>query len=287
MRHLITGTDTFNGKIHSKRAATYPTKRNTLGGYSNKMVVHEHFVISIPESMPLEYAGPLMCAGVTTYTPLKKYGVKSGSKVGIIGLGGLGVLGIKLASALGAEVTAISRSNRKREKALGFGADNFLASSDSEAMRNSAKSLDIVLNTIPAAHDWTVYQRLLRKGGKQILIGVHAGYAGAMMANRVKDVSVKSAFIGGVENTQEVVNLCAKNEIYPQIELIPVQQLNSAFSALDSSNDSGKRYVLDLESLKEDILDNYNASPANLGPNETSLNYISVAKQMFRILFFY
>mmetsp|Transcript_2958 Transcript_2958/g.3380 ORF Transcript_2958/g.3380 Transcript_2958/m.3380 type:complete len:391 (-) Transcript_2958:175-1347(-) len=281
-------TATYNGKAIGKRSATYPEKRLTIGGYCTKMVVHEHFAIKIPEEMPLEYAGPIMCAGITMYEPLKHHGVKAGTRVGIVGLGGLGVMGIKLAHAMGCEVTAISRSYNKKDQAMKHGAVHYVASTDRESMKEAKKSLDLILNTIPTHHAYSTYQSLLAKGGKHVLLGLHAGFGGALFANKIKNASVKNSMIGGIKNTQEVVDLCAKESIYPHTEVVPVQRLNEIYTILDSSNDDGKRYVLDIAgTLTEETLKTYSADPPTLSPNTTQMHYPSVIKELFRILFFH
>jgi len=249
------------------------------------MVVHERFAILIPSSYPLKFAGPVMCAGITMYDPLMKQGAKQGTRVGIVGLGGLGVMGIKLAKALGCKVTAISRSKGKEQLALECGALNFVASADLAAMSAAEKSLDLILSTIPAAHDWSMYQPLLVQGGVQVLLGAHSGTGAATYAAKLQSApSVISSVIGGVTNTQEVIDICARAGIYPEIEVVPVQKLSEVYTALDASNDSGKRYVLDLgASLNEQAFATCNAPPPTLGPNTTRLTMGAVGYELLRM----
>lgn len=230
------------------RAATYPVGQHTVGGYCSKMVIHERFAILVPKSYPLEYAGPVMCSGVTMYGPLKFHKMTEGSHVGIVGLGGLGLMGIKLAKALGCKVTAISRGTAKKPLAISTGADCYVASSSAAEMAAAAGSLDLLLDTIPSGHDEAPYERLLTPAGKIVVLGVTPswGAAGLLEGLVGEKALYNKGFIGGIAATQDVINLCDKAKIYPSVELRPVQDLNEIFEKLDKSNDSGVRYVLDL-----------------------------------------
>jgi len=212
------------------------------------MVCDEQFCIDIPQDYPLEMAGPLMCAAITMYDPMKKYGVKQGTEVGIVGLGGLGQMGIKLAKAMGARVTIISRSASKAAQAKTMGADDFVASIDKEDMAKHAKKLDLIINTVPLYHNYVAYHPLLKKRGYQVILGLHKAFAAALAVDALTGgrSRVKNSLIGGIANTQEVVYLCAKNKIYPEIKVMPVEELNNIFSKLDSNNDEAIRYVLDI-----------------------------------------
>ena len=243
---------TYNGVDWSGRAASYPdSSRRTRGGYTSKMVVQERFGIKIQKTYPLEKAGPVFCAGITLYDPLMAHCAKAGTRVGIVGLGGLGVMGLKLAKALGCEVTAISRLPAKEAFAtVTCGADAFVASTNAQSMLDAAGSLDLVLNTIPAMHDCHVYERLLRPGGKQVILGLNANAGAAIYAAKVvgeHNCTTVFSGIGGLKRTQEVIDLCAKHDIFPEVKVVPVSELSDVYSALDASNDSGVRYVLDLE----------------------------------------
>mmetsp|Transcript_8862 Transcript_8862/g.13077 ORF Transcript_8862/g.13077 Transcript_8862/m.13077 type:complete len:407 (-) Transcript_8862:692-1912(-) len=284
---------TYNMKDWSGRAKSYPEGGHTLGGYTNKMVVHEKFSIVIPKSYPLECAGPVLCSGITMYEPMKTFGVTKDSHVGIVGLGGLGGMGIKLAKALGCKVSAITRSLAKEKMAKDLGADNVVASTDDKSMLANKKSMDLIINTIPSGHNWGAYQGLLKKGGKQVLLGIHSGFAAAFVAAQIRkyscsDCTVVSSAIGGIKTTEEVLALCAKNNIYPEVDVVPITKLNEVYTMLDAANDSGKRYVLDIEkTLTDEALTSYSAVPPTLGPNPSNLNPAGIFKDLAKILFFY
>mmetsp|Transcript_94344 Transcript_94344/g.197025 ORF Transcript_94344/g.197025 Transcript_94344/m.197025 type:complete len:407 (-) Transcript_94344:810-2030(-) len=284
---------TYNQEDRSGRAATYPQGGHTLGGYTSKFVVHEKFSIVIPKSYPLECAGPVLCSGVTMYEPMKVHGVTKDSHVGIVGLGGLGGMGIKLAKALGCKVSAITRSFAKEKMAKDLGADNVVASTDDESMLANEKSMDLIINTIPSGHNWGAYQGLLKKGGKQVLLGIHSGFAAAFVAAQIRkyscsDCTVVSSAIGGIKTTEEVLALCAKNNIYPEVEVVPITKLSEVYTMLDAANDSGKRYVLDIEkTLTDEALTSYSAVPPTLGPNPSNLNPAGIFKDLTKILFCY
>ncbi len=252
-------TPTYNGKDNgSGRAAPGPgSPEQTLGGYCNRMVVHERFAIIIPPEYPLECAGPVMCAGVTLYDPLRRYKAKAGTRVGIIGIGGLGQMGVKLAKALGCVVTAITRSESKGRFARSVGADNIIISSAPADMTAGAHSLDLILNTIPVEHDFSVYNSLLAKGGSQIMLGLNSGLVAGFIVDAVccGASKVKGSGIGSIEATQACIDLCAKNNIRPEIKVCPVWELSQIYESLDSSNESGERFVLDLSTLNEDAFE--------------------------------
>jgi uncharacterized zinc-type alcohol dehydrogenase-like protein len=217
----------------------------TLGGYTTKHVVHERFAIIIPRSYPLEAAGPVMCAGITMYDPLKKLGARPGTRVGIVGLGGLGVMGIKLAKALGCTVTAISRKPAKQHIATQCEADCFILSSDGSQMSAARGSLHIILNTIPVYHDYDSYTALLGDNGKQVILGLHKGIVAAFALGTLSGgcARVMHSAIGGIQNTQEVMDLCARHNIVPELQVVPCEKINEVYSKLDSANDSGQRCV--------------------------------------------
>jgi len=276
---------TYNGTDKgSGRAESFPKGSHTLGGYTDKMVVDENFGILIPAGYPLECAGPVMCAGITMYEPLKKHGVQPGSHVGIVGLGGLGQMGIKLGAALGCTVTVISRSDSKRDYALNkCGADHFIVSSESSQMASAAGQIDLILNTIPSYHDYCQYNSLLssKPGAKQVLLGLHKGIGAAMVVDKVLcgKSKVGMSAIGGIKNTQEVVDLCAKNDIKPDIKVVPVTELNHVYTLLDSGNKDNLRYVLDLEgTLTQDAHDEWptDIQPPTLSPVEGSITLCGV-----------
>ena len=249
---------TYNGKDFSGRAATGPgAPPHTLGGYTDKMVVHERFAVIIPKTYPLECAGPVMCAGVTLFDPLRRHGAGKGTRVAIVGVGGLGQMGIRIAKAMGCVVTAITRSAGKADFARECGADEVIVSTSAEQMAKArrARALDLVLNTIPVEHDYSPFTALLSGGGKQVMLGLNtgliAGFAvNAMCCGRSR---VTGSGIGGIEATQAVIDLCDKFDIKPFIKVVPVEKLGSVYEELEKSNESGARYVLDIAgSLNED-----------------------------------
>ncbi|CAL55397.1 Alcohol dehydrogenase superfamily, zinc-type [Ostreococcus tauri] len=279
-------TGTYGSDDKHGRAATWPPGGQTLGGYATFHVVDERFGVKIPATYPLEAAGPVMCAGVTMYDPMKRYGVKRGSKVGIVGLGGLGVMGAKIARALGAEVTVISRSATKETLALRCGATNFVCSEDKEDMRRARGTLDLILNTVPIAHDYFRFQKLLKHSGgedgqraKQVILGLHSGLATGMVALGLKGkkTPLAASGIGGIRATQEVMDLCAAHDIVPEYRVVPVSQLTEIYEELDSGNDSGIRYVLDIASMAQAVKEGNEESlctsgPPQLSPSRSSLN---------------
>lgn len=280
---------TYCGKDNgSGRAATYPAGQQTLGGYTTKMVVDENFAIRIPDGYPLEMAGPVMCAGITMYDPLKRLGMKPGDRVGIVGLGGLGQMGIKIAKVMGCSVTVISRSRSKAAFAAECGADAFVDSGAPEEMQAHINTLDLILNTVPVYHDYVAYHPLLKKAGKQVLLGLHAGVGGAFVVNAMTfgHSRVMMSAIGGVKNTQEVMNLCAEHKIYPHIKIVPAHELNEVYSKLEGSNDAGLRYVLDIENtLNEATAEKCVAPPPTFGEFKGGLTVPDIAKEGLWLFF--
>ena len=224
---------------------------NTMGGYSNSIVVSEHFVVRIPEKLDLAAAAPILCAGITTYSPLKHYGVKAGDKVGILGMGGLGHMGIKFAKAMGAEVTLFTRSASKAEEGRRQGADHVIVSTDAAQMKAAAGQFDFLLDTIPVQHDLNPYLETLRFDGVHILVGLiepvdpalHA--ANLVMKRRV----LAGSLIGGIAETQEVLDFCAEHGITCDIEMLDIQHINEAYSRM-IAGDVKYRFVIDMATLK-------------------------------------
>jgi D-arabinose 1-dehydrogenase-like Zn-dependent alcohol dehydrogenase len=216
------------------------------------MVVHERFGVQIPKSYPLEMAGPVMCSGVTLYEPLMKYAPQeSGVKrIGIVGLGGLGVMGIKLAAAMGHSVTAISRNGAKRDLATRAGATSFLAMDNPADIERETANLDLVIDTLPVEHGIAVYLALLSGGGasRLILLGLTSTWMAAVFGpSGLMREDVKGSLIGSMKATQAVIDLCAEQRILPEIEVVPVTELNAVYTKLGQSNATGLRYVLDIE----------------------------------------
>ncbi|NBF08173.1 NAD(P)-dependent alcohol dehydrogenase [Pseudomonas sp. Fl4BN1] len=224
---------------------------NTMGGYSSSIVVSEHFVVRIPEKLDLASAAPILCAGITTYSPLKYYGVKAGDKVGVLGMGGLGHMGIKFAKAMGAEVTLFTRSAGKVEEARRQGADHVIVSTNTEHMKAVAGNFDFLLDTIPVQHDLNPYLETLRFDGVHILVGliepvdppIHA--ANLVMKRRM----LAGSLIGGIAETQEVLDFCAEHGISCDIEMLDIKDINEAFSRV-ISGDVKYRFVIDMATLK-------------------------------------
>ncbi len=234
--------------------ATYGSKdrideTTTQGGYSKHIVVREEFVLKVPEKLDLKTAAPILCAGITTFSPLKKWGIGKGSRVGVIGLGGLGHMGVKLAVALGAEVTVISRSDKKEEAAKAIGAKGILSSSNEEAMEKAQGSFDFILDTVPVKHDFNTYTPLLDVDGTLVLVGqigpMEEPITAPLVFGRRR---IAGSLIGGIAETQEVLDFCAEHSIAPECEIIPVEGINKAWENLASGNPA-HRYVIDMSSL--------------------------------------
>lgn len=222
----------------------------TQGGYSKHIVVREEFVLHVPDKLDLSKTGPILCAGITTYSPLKKWGVGKGSRVGVIGLGGLGHMAVQLAVAMGAEVTVLSRSNKKEAEAKALGAKGILVSTDEEAMEQAAQSFDFILDTVPVKHDFTTYTPLLDVDGSLVIVGQVGPMEEPMTMPLIFGRrSVAGSLIGGIEETQEVLDFCAKHDIYPKCEMIRPDEINDAFKHL-AKGDIAHRYVIDMESME-------------------------------------
>ncbi len=233
---------TYNGYQQDGKTPTY-------GGYSTRIVVDEHYVLRIPEGLPLAGAAPLLCAGITTYSPLHHFGVKAGDKVAVVGLGGLGHMGVKLAKALGAHVTVLSHSPNKREDALRLGADDFLATRDASVFEKNAGRFDFILDTVSAQHDYNAYLNMLRLDGTMVLVGLPDPSplsAGSLIPKRRR---LAGSMIGGIRETQQMLDFCAKHQIVSDVEVIPIQQINEAYERT-IKGDVRYRFVIDIASLK-------------------------------------
>jgi len=226
----------------------------TLGGYSTKFVVHERFATPVPASYPNKYVGPMMCAGVTMWSPLRQFSIGAGSKVAVVGLGGLGMLGIQLAKALGAEVTAISRSDKKKELAYKLGATKYIVSSDARAMAGSKKEFDLIMNTIPSYPNWRLYHSLVGKGGNQCLLGISADQFPATMMTQFMGFkrSLTGSGIGSIKESIELIAFADQHKIYPEVELFHAKELNEIYTKLDQNVD-GMRYVMDTTTIAMDV----------------------------------
>ena len=223
----------------------------TMGGYSDKMVVSEHFVLSIPKNLDPASAAPLLCAGITTYSPLVHYGVEAGDKVGILGMGGLGHMGIKFAKALGAEVTLFTRSEAKAEEARRQGADHVIVSTDPEQMKAAAGHFDFLLDTIPVPHDLNPYLETLTFDGVHILVGLIEPVEPALNAFNLvfKRRVLAGSLIGGIAETQEMLDFSAEHGITCDIEMLDIKNINEAFERV-VKGDVKYRFGIDMKTLK-------------------------------------
>ncbi|GIM46175.1 putative formaldehyde dehydrogenase AdhA [Collibacillus ludicampi] len=221
----------------------------TYGGYSQKIVVKEKFVVRIPDSLALDVASPLLCAGITTYSPLKHWNAGPGKKVAIVGMGGLGHLAIQFAHAMGAEVTVLSRSMNKKDEALGFGADHYFATSDPDTFTALAGRFDLILNTVSANLDVDAYLSMLRVDGTLVNVGApnksdQYNVFSLLMGRR----SIAGSLVGGIRETQEMLDFAAEHGITPQIEVIRADQVDEAYERVLRS-DVRYRFVIDISTL--------------------------------------
>jgi alcohol dehydrogenase (NADP+) len=224
----------------------------TYGGYASQIVVTEHFVLKIPESLDPAGAAPLLCAGITTYSPLKEWNCKEGDRVGVVGLGGLGHMAVKLAKAMGAEVTMLSTSRSKEADANRLGATAFGLTTEPETFTRLAGKFDLLIDTISAQHDYNAYLRLLRPFGTMVIVGVPsqpAEVAAFSLINGNRRLAGSS--IGGIEQTQQMLNFCAEHQIVSDVEVIPIQKINEAYERV-LKGDVRYRFVVDAQSFGKD-----------------------------------
>jgi uncharacterized zinc-type alcohol dehydrogenase-like protein len=224
----------------------------THGGYSDSVVVDERFVLRVPSNLDLAGTAPLLCAGITTYSPMRRQGVAKGKKVGVVGLGGLGHMGVKFARALGAHVVVFTTSAGKKEDALRLGAHEAVVSRSADEMRKHAGSFDFILDTVSAEHDINAYIQLLRRDGNLTLVGApdkpHAVSAfGLIFGNK----SLAGSLIGGIRQTQEMLDFCGAHGITADVERIPIQKVNEAYERLLRS-DVKYRFSIDMASLRSE-----------------------------------
>ncbi len=238
-------TPTYNGEDRHDGSITF-------GGYSEKVVVSERFVVSIPEKLEMAAAAPLLCAGITTYSPLRHYGVKAGHKVGVIGMGGLGHMGVKFARALGAEVTIFTRSESKVAEAKKQGAHHVVISTDDQQMADAAEYFDFMLDTVPVQHDLNPYLNCLKYDGTHILVGLLEPVDPALNAGNLvfKRRVLAGSLIGGMPETQEVLDFCAEHDVRCDIEMLDIHNINDAYEKV-KKGEVKYRYVIDMESLKQ------------------------------------
>lgn len=237
-------TGTYNSTNSKHGGVTY-------GGYSENIVVEEKFVLNVPENIDVKAAAPLLCAGITTWSPLRHWNVKEGDKVGVIGLGGLGHMGVKFAKAMGAHVVMITTSESKGEDAKKLGADEVLISKDATQMAAHKNSFDFLLNTIPVKHDVNPYLDLLKLDKTMCIVGaiepLEAVNGGLLVMKRK---NLAGSLIGGIKETQEMLDFCGEHNVVSDVEMIDIQNINTAYERMMKS-DVKYRFVIDIKSLKE------------------------------------
>ena len=226
----------------------------TYGGYSTAIVVDENYVLRIPDSIPLDKAAPLLCAGITLYSPLRHWNAGPGKKVAVIGLGGLGHMGVKLAHAMGAHVVLFTTSPNKREDGLRLGADRVVVSKNPDEMAKVANSLDFILNTVAAPHDLDAFLNLLKRDGTMTLVGApDSPHPSPSVFNLIfKRRSLAGSLIGGIQETQDMLDFCARHGIVSEIEMIDIQGINESYERM-LKGDVKYRFVIDMDSLKREI----------------------------------
>ncbi|MGW2525374.1 NAD(P)-dependent alcohol dehydrogenase [Streptomyces sp. NPDC001617] len=221
----------------------------TYGGYSEKVVVDENFTVRIPDGLSLDVAAPLLCAGITTYSPLKHWGAGPGKKVAVIGLGGLGHMGVKIAHALGAEVTVLSQSLRKKDDGLKLGADHYYATSDEKTFQELAGTFDVILSTVSAPLDFGAYLSLLKTGGALVNVGAPEEPIALNLFSLIGgNKTLAGSAIGGIAETQEMLDFCAEHALGAEIELIRADEINEAYERVVNS-DVRYRFVIDTTTI--------------------------------------
>jgi uncharacterized zinc-type alcohol dehydrogenase-like protein len=218
----------------------------TKGGYTDHIVVRDHFVCKVPAGMDDARVAPLLCAGITTYSPLRQYNVGEGTRMAVIGLGGLGHMGVKLGAAMGAHVTMITTTPEKGEDARKLGAHDVIVSTDKAAMKAASTRFDFILNTIPVSHEIDGYLQLLGRSGRMVIVGALTPMPGFLGANLIWwNRAVGGSAIGGIPETQEMLEFCAEHGIYPDCEMIAMDEVNDAYERL-LKNDVRYRFVIDM-----------------------------------------
>ena len=235
---------TYNGRERASKAPTY-------GGYSTRITVDENYVVRVPDSIPLERAAPLLCAGITTYSPLRHFGVKAGDKIAVVGLGGLGHMALKIAKAMGANVTVLSHSPGKREDALRLGADDFIATRDPDVFKQNAGRFSFILDTVSAQHEYDDYLGLLKRDGTMVIVGIPDPTKVSAFPLVGRRRRLAGSMIGGIAETQEMLDFCAEHNVAADVEVIPIDQINEAYERMLRS-DVRYRFVIDIASLNQD-----------------------------------
>lgn len=233
---------TYNGYERDGKTPTY-------GGYSTRITVNEDYVLRIPEGMALERVAPLLCAGITTYSPLRRFGARSGHEIGIMGLGGLGHMGVKIAKAMGATVTVLSHSASKGEAALELGADHFIDTSQKSAFLENLKRFHFILDTVSARHDYNAYLQMLKHDGTMVLLGIPEPIPLSAAPLVLQRRHLSGSLIGGIREIQEMLDFCGEHGVASDVEVIPIQRVNEAYERVIRS-DVRYRFVIDMASLK-------------------------------------
>ena len=237
--HMVS---TYNGTEKDEKTPTY-------GGYSSQIVVDENYTLKVPTNLPLQNVAPLLCAGITTYSPLRRFKVGPGQRVGVVGLGGLGHMGVKLAASMGAEVTVFSTSPSKEQDARGLGAHHFVVTKDPAKLEYLAGRFDFILDTVSASHDLNLYLNLLSREGALVLVGAPEKplevHAFSVISN---GRTLAGSMIGGIRETQEMLDYCAENNITSDVEVIPIERIGEAYERT-VKGDVRYRFVIDMKSL--------------------------------------
>lgn len=238
-------TLTYNGTMN-------PDGNNTYGGYSTDLIAREEFILKIPEKIAPEEAGPIMCAGITVYSPMKHWDLKAGQTLGVAGIGGLGHMAVQIGKALGATVVAFTRDESNRDKILEMGADEVVISTSDQEMEKAAASLDMLINTIPVPHDLAPYISLMKTDGKIIVVGNMVTFPEFSPASLVfSRITLAGSLIGGIRQTQEILDLCAEKGIRPSVKRIDIKDINAVFESLASGHSDGHfRHVIDMDTLR-------------------------------------
>jgi uncharacterized zinc-type alcohol dehydrogenase-like protein len=239
-----------NGAVATYNSVEKDGRTPTYGGYSTNIVVDESFSLRISPRMDLSRVAPLLCAGITTYSPLRHWNVSEGQKVGIVGLGGLGHMGVKFARSFGAHVVVLTTSRKKKEDALRLGAHEVVVSGRDEEMKAHLDSCDFILDTVSAPHDLNAYLALLKRDGTMVLVGLPEKAPELQASNLVfKRRRIAGSLIGGLPETQEMLDYCAEHAIVADIELIPIQNINEAYERM-IKGDVKYRFVINMASLR-------------------------------------
>ena len=241
-----------NGWVGTYNGTDKHLNGHTFGGYTERIVVDENFVLTVPANLDLAAVAPLLCAGITTWSPLRHWNVSEGSKVAVVGLGGLGHMAIKLAKGLGASVTLLSRSPGKMQDAIDLGVDTVIISTDESQMETVAGTFDVIIDTVPYVHDVNPYVATLNINGTLVLVGYLGGLEPIL--NTVPMImgrkSVAGSLIGGIAETQEMLDFCGKHNIVSEIEMVNIHDINNAYERLLKA-DVKYRFVIDMASLKD------------------------------------